>query len=69
MEATPEAVYLAMSLRNVGAGMAVIHGWHASPTLDLSLAPHSEPEDFRAQQRDLRPAREQQFLAGRVPRG
>src|SRR6185437_1891831 len=32
-ESTPEATYLAMSLRNVGAGMAVIHGWHASPEL------------------------------------
>ena len=26
-EVTPEAIYLAMSLRNVGNGIAVLHGW------------------------------------------
>jgi hypothetical protein len=27
-EATDEAVYLAISVRNVGSGIAVLHGWH-----------------------------------------
>ena len=33
VEVGSDAVYLAMSVRNVGAGMAVIHGWHADPEL------------------------------------
>ena len=33
VEVGSDAVYLAMSLRNVGAGMAVIHGWHADAEL------------------------------------
>ena len=27
-EASDSAVYLAIALRNVGAGIAVLHGWH-----------------------------------------
>src|SRR4051794_31823048 len=27
LEATPEAVYMAVSVRNVGTGLAVLHGW------------------------------------------
>jgi hypothetical protein len=53
VEATPEAVYLAMSLRNVGAGMAVIHGWHAEPNLAAGLAEHFDVDSFRPQGRDL----------------
>ena len=41
VEADPEAVYLAMSLRNVGAGMAVIHGWHAESDLEMGIEDHS----------------------------
>jgi hypothetical protein len=53
VEATPEAVYLAMSLRNVGAGMAVIHGWHAETDLAIGVSEHAEVESFRPQARDL----------------
>jgi hypothetical protein len=53
VEATPEAVYLAMSLRNVGAGMAVIHGWHAETDLALGLSDHFDVDTFRPQGRDL----------------
>jgi hypothetical protein len=28
IEVTPEAIYLGMGLRNVGTGIAVLHGWH-----------------------------------------
>ena len=53
IEATPEAVYLAMSLRNVGAGMAVIHGWHAEAQLEMGIEDHSPIDEFRPQSRDL----------------
>jgi hypothetical protein len=46
-------VYLAMSVRNAGAGIAVIQGWH----LGFHELPASPPppalEEFRPQQRDL----------------
>ena len=47
-------VYLALALRNGGAGMAVIHGWHlrfsdGSPSRD----PAPDVERFRRQLRDL----------------
>jgi hypothetical protein len=59
------AVYLTMSLRNVGSGMAVIHGWRATPSPGFPLERQPEllqhPElqerpdldEFRAQGRDL----------------
>jgi len=40
VEAGADAVYLAMSLRNVGAGMAVIHGWHADAALNVGVDGH-----------------------------
>jgi len=52
-EATDEAVYLGISIRNVGTGMAVLHGWHFSAERLLSDTPHSVPEDFRRLTRDL----------------
>jgi hypothetical protein len=45
-------IYLAMSLRNVGAGIAVLQGWH--PTLEPRPAPlRTELDQFRRQTRDL----------------
>ena len=45
-------VYLAMSLRNSGSGIAVIQGWHV--VADLRGPPsHAEPDEFRQQLRDL----------------
>ncbi|MGH2717283.1 MAG: hypothetical protein ACRDJU_01730 [Actinomycetota bacterium] len=46
-------VYLAMSLRNVGAGIAVIHGWRAGPEERVFEDYRPEVEDFRIQLRDL----------------
>ena len=47
-------VYLAISLRNVGPGLAVTFGWEAQlgygPSPDF---PHTQPENFRVQTRDL----------------
>src|SRR5262249_34971925 len=47
-------VYMAIPLRNVGSGMAVLHGWHVAPNWRRSpgeAAP--DPGDFREQRRDL----------------
>jgi hypothetical protein len=53
VEAVEDNVYLAMSLRNAGAGVAVIHGWHLMLD-DIHLnQPHSEVETFHPQVRDL----------------
>jgi hypothetical protein len=53
MEMIDGRVYMAISLRNVGSGIAVLHGWRARPF--VSGAPVARPalEDFWAQQRDL----------------
>ena len=51
-EATDEAVYLAIALRNAGSGIAVLHGWHVSRR-DLGPQEHLQPEDFTRLTRDL----------------
>jgi hypothetical protein len=48
-----EKLYLALPLRNVAAGIAVLHGWHLWPRRAGLDDPHPEIEDFRAQTRDL----------------
>ena len=66
MEFANKNVYVAIALRNGGAGLAVIHGWRAevaertgSVTPDLS--------DFRRQQRDLYiPAGDTGFWQGAI---
>jgi hypothetical protein len=50
-------VYMAMSLRNSGSGVAVIHGWHLSLEDLHDQHPHADPDAFRPQLRDL-------FIAG-----
>jgi hypothetical protein len=47
-----EAIYMAMPLRNVAAGIAVLHGWHLDTTLMLGSITH-EPDEFRMLTRDL----------------
>jgi len=52
-EATDEAVYLAMSLRNVGSGMAVLDGWRLTTT-GLERTPvQPDPAEFNRLSRDL----------------
>ena len=46
-------VYLAMSLRNSGSGIGVIHGWHLGLHDPHTPHPHAEPDEFRPQLRDL----------------
>lgn len=63
-------VYLAMSVRNVGAGMAVLHGWYPRPEpisgvrRDLR---HADPARFRRLTRDLYiPAGDVGFFQGAI---
>jgi hypothetical protein len=48
-------IYLAMGVRNGGAGLAVIHGWRAVPHELGTPMPQERPdlEEFRRQTRDL----------------
>jgi len=53
-EATPEVVYLVMALRNVGTGIAVLHGWHFYPERQLGAEMQPTPLDgFTRLTRDL----------------
>jgi hypothetical protein len=47
------SIYLAISVRNVGAGLAVTFGWSVMPELAFGDTPHTDPEQFRMQTRDL----------------
>jgi hypothetical protein len=46
-------LYLALAVRNVGAGIAVLQGWHPWPDLVTGDVAHRPPEDFRRQGRDI----------------
>jgi hypothetical protein len=52
-EATDEAVYLAIALRNVGAGIAVLHGWRFYPERRRAEREHAPLDEFRRLTRDL----------------
>jgi hypothetical protein len=54
-EAADGAVYLALSLRNVGSGIAVLHGWRFFPErlLSTAAADHAPLEEFTRLTRDL----------------
>jgi hypothetical protein len=51
-EADDEAVRLAAALRNVGAGIAVLHGWHFYPER-VTASDHIAPEEFTRLSRDI----------------
>jgi hypothetical protein len=54
--ATEAAVYLVIAVRNVGTGIAVLHGWHLIPNLVLEPGQHVAPpplEEFTTLTRDL----------------
>ena len=55
VELVDGSIYLAISVRNVGPGLAVIFGWSVLPDLARVIidVPHAAPEDFRMQTRDL----------------
>lgn len=46
-------VYLAVSLRNVGAGIGVLQGWLARPGLHTSIDLPADQSEFRMLTRDL----------------
>jgi hypothetical protein len=54
-EVENDIVYLAISLRNVGSGIAVLHGWYLFPGLRLSggSPDHAPLEEFHRLTRDL----------------
>jgi hypothetical protein len=51
-EANDGAVLLAAALRNVGSGIAVLHGWHFYPEL-VTAAEHLAPGEFTRFTRDI----------------
>jgi hypothetical protein len=66
-------LYMALGIRNAGAGLAVIHGWRATPGPTAEefgsagpLVP-PDPDDFRRQSRDLYiPAGDSGFWQGAI---
>ena len=50
---TDDAIYLAAALRNVGSGIAVLHGWYLHPERLTGVTDHAPLEDFRRLTRDL----------------
>jgi hypothetical protein len=50
--ATDSAVYLVISLRNVGSGIAALHGWRIAGTLSGTTGP-PDPAEFTRLTRDL----------------
>ena len=53
VEAADDVLYLAIPLRNVGTGLAVLHGWYSSPEWPVAGTDHEAPDDFRPMIRDL----------------
>jgi hypothetical protein len=56
VEATDEAIFLGIALRNAGSGIAVLHGWKLLP-MEFRQRGHTAPEEFIRLTRDL-------YLAG-----
>jgi hypothetical protein len=52
-EVTDRAIYLGMSLRNVGRGLAVLHGWKLYPQRVLSDLARPDISDFHRLTRDI----------------
>jgi hypothetical protein len=52
LEATDDVVYLAVSVRNVGTGLAVLHGWYVLVGLQTERA-HPPVEEFTTQNLDI----------------
>lgn len=52
-EVSGDVIYLAISLRNVGSGIGVLHGWQFYPQRLLGDVERPEPGDFRRLTRDV----------------
>jgi len=46
-------IYLAMGLRNLGSGIALLHGWYPMPERAFVSTPHADADDFRRLTIDL----------------
>ena len=46
-------IYLAIGLRNVGTGLALLHGWYPMPDRAFVNEPHADVDDFRRLSIDL----------------
>jgi hypothetical protein len=53
VEVTEESIYVAIALRNVGSGLAVLDRWDLFPGRGTGEHPHAEPGTFRRLTRDL----------------
>jgi hypothetical protein len=52
-ESEGDVIYLAMGLRNLGAGLALLHGWHPMPDRAFVNEDHADPAEFRRLTIDL----------------
>jgi hypothetical protein len=52
LEVTDEVVYLAVSIRNVGTGLAVLHGWYVCAGIQRERA-HPPLDEFTTQNLDI----------------
>src|SRR5262249_61058216 len=48
-----DVIYLAIGLRNVGSGMALLHAWYVIPDRVVTYEDHADPELFRRLSIDL----------------
>lgn len=53
VQAVDGNIYLSISLRNAGSGLAIAQGWAIVPAVADASMPHLGPEQFRRQTRDL----------------
>lgn len=53
VEVLGDSLYLAMALRNVNTGLAVLQGWEAAARTRSAADPHAPADAFRGQTRDL----------------
>jgi hypothetical protein len=62
-----DAILMAMAVRNVGPGLAVLHGWHVVGRRMVGESEHAPLEDFRMLSRDIYvPAGDTGFWQGAV---
>ncbi len=52
-EVVDGAIYLAIGVRNVGSGIAVLHGWYVHPERQSGTVEHAPIDEFRRLTRDL----------------
>jgi len=52
-EVTPDAIYLTLSIRNAGQGIAVLHGWRFERSTGVERSQRPPFDDFRRLTRDL----------------